>query len=290
MVRNSLQAAVLLASSLLIGLSACSSEATSIASSSTETFTMVVGMEANYAPFNWTGDTYDSEHSVAIKGQPGQYAYGYDVDVARYIAEYNDWNLNIVKTDWDSLIPFLQAGTINAILAGMTDTAEREQSIDFSAPYYQSELVLIAQNDNSAFADDSDFDLNGLSGMTLIAQRSTVEDDLIGEWESSFGVVHGAATDTFAIAAQLILNGSADAVPAEYPVAAAIVAATPGLKVVHFDQSLLSEEIRNGLSVSIGLKKNDPDHMEDGIANALSDLSQETRDQWMIDATERSQA
>lgn len=51
--------------------------------------------------------------------------------------------LVIVKTEWDGLLPALQSGKIDAIIAGMSPTAERRKEVDFSDPYYESQLVIV---------------------------------------------------------------------------------------------------------------------------------------------------
>lgn len=264
-----------------IGLASCGDSSSDV--------TLVIGMEANYSPFNWTEYSADNQYNYSIQGQTGQYAAGYDVDVARYIADYNDWNLEIQKMEWDNLIPSVNNGQINAILAGMTDTAEREESIDFSDIYYQSELVLITRKDDPDFADTDDFDLSDLAGLRLIAQTGTVEDDIIADWVDDYGVTHLPATSDYQTAITDLTQDVADAVPAEDSVARAIVLADPDdYQMVHFDQTVLSDDVREGFTVSIGLQKGDPDVIEDGINAALAALPDSVRSEWMQDAIERS--
>ena len=84
-----------------------------------------VGMEAAYAPFNWSQKD-DSNGGVAIKGSK-EYAAGYDVEIAKKIADGLDMELQIVKTDWDGLVPSLQSGAIDLVIAGMSPTEERKK-------------------------------------------------------------------------------------------------------------------------------------------------------------------
>ena len=110
--------------------------------------TLKVAMECAYEPFNWTDLGTPSAGAVAIyepNGQPavGRYANGYDVQIARYIAASLGMKLEIYALEWDSLIPAVQAGTVDAIVAGMSPTAERAKEIDFSSVYYSSNLVVI---------------------------------------------------------------------------------------------------------------------------------------------------
>ena len=104
-----------------------------------------VGMECAYAPFNWTDMSEPSIGAVAIssQGSEGMYANGYDVQIAQYIANKLGMKLEVYAITWDGLLPALQSGTVDAIIAGMSPTAEREEEIDFTDVYYSSNLVVI---------------------------------------------------------------------------------------------------------------------------------------------------
>lgn len=104
-----------------------------------------VGMECAYEPYNWTDMDGTSLGAVPISGEgkEGLYANGYDVQIAQYIANKLGTKLEIYSFEWDSLIPALESGAIDAIAAGMSPTAERAQQIDFSDTYYESNLVVI---------------------------------------------------------------------------------------------------------------------------------------------------
>ena len=141
-------------------------------------FTLVVGMEAAYPPFNWT-ENQKTDENVQIKGKNNEYAAGYDIKVAKFIAEDNNWNLEIVAMEWDSLITSLQSGTINAICAGMSNTEERRQSIDFSDPYYDSTLYLVTRKNDTRFDSQTNFDFQSdLNDVKLVTQSGTFEDDI----------------------------------------------------------------------------------------------------------------
>ena len=109
------------------------------------TGTLKVAMECAYAPFNWTDTGTPSLGAVAISGEgkDGLYANGYDVQIAQYIANKLGMKLEVYAIEWDGLIPALDAGTVDAIIAGMSPTAEREEQIDFTNVYYSSNLVVI---------------------------------------------------------------------------------------------------------------------------------------------------
>lgn len=111
------------------------------------TGTLKVAMECAYEPYNWTETSSDEKTlgAVAISGEgkDGLFANGYDVQIAQYVANKLGMKLEIYAEKWDSLIPALNAGTVDAIVAGMSPTAERKQEIDFTDTYYESNLVVI---------------------------------------------------------------------------------------------------------------------------------------------------
>lgn len=104
-----------------------------------------VGMECAYEPYNWTETASGTIGEVAISGEGKEnlFANGYDVQVAQYVANQLGLKLEIYALEWDSLLPAVQSGAIDAIVAGMSPTAERQKEIDFTATYYESNLVVI---------------------------------------------------------------------------------------------------------------------------------------------------
>ena len=111
----------------------------------TTTGTLKIGMECAYEPYNWTDTDGSSFGAVPIssEGQQGLYANGYDVQIAQYVANRLGLKLEIYAMEWDSLIPAVNSGAIDAIVAGMSPTAERSEQLDFTDTYYESNLVVI---------------------------------------------------------------------------------------------------------------------------------------------------
>ena len=133
---------------LALSLAACGSGSTTSttaaadASTGVEDGVLTIAMECAYAPYNWMqGD--DSNGAVPISNVPGSYANGYDVQIAQYVANRLGLKLEIYAMEWDSLIPAVNSGAIDAIVAGMSPTAERSEQIDFTDTYYESNLVVI---------------------------------------------------------------------------------------------------------------------------------------------------
>ncbi len=92
-----------------------------------------VGMDLRYPPF----ETQDSA------GTP----FGISVDVAKAFGEYLGRPVEIVDTNFASLIPALNAGEIDVIIASMSRTEERAQAIDFSEPYFYFKIISLVNRD-----------------------------------------------------------------------------------------------------------------------------------------------
>lgn len=128
-----------------------------------------VGMECNYAPYNWS-QTTDADGAVKISNVADMYANGYDVQVAKNIADNLGMELEIYAYEWDSLVPAVQAGTLDLIIAGMSPTAERKEKVDFTDIYWNSNLVVITRKDGSLTSATT---LADLDGKKIAAQSGT---------------------------------------------------------------------------------------------------------------------
>lgn len=248
---------------------------------------LYVGLECNYAPFNWT-ENAANDHTLPISNHAGSYADGYDIQIAKLLGEKTGKAVHIVQALWESLIPDLQSGSINCVIAGMTDTAERELSIDFTAEYYRSELVLVTKK---AIADAHASPITAsefgafVSAQQIESQNQTLTDEIIESVFVGYGAVHNTAVASFALAAVDVANGSAFAMTAEYPVAQSIIASNAGLGIVRLEQSVLGDSLKE-LGVSIGLKKGSG--LKDPLDAALKDIGQDQRNALMSAAVTRS--
>ena len=139
--------------------------------------TFKVGMECAYDPFNWT-QSNDANGAVPISGLAGTYANGYDVQIARQVANSLGMKLEIYQLEWEALLPAVQAGTIDGIVAGMSPTEERLKEIDFSVNYYQSNLVIVTRKDSkiAGFKSLAELDQKGIK---IAAQPGTFHLDAL---------------------------------------------------------------------------------------------------------------
>ena len=211
---------------------------------------LTVAMECAYAPYNWA-QTDDSNGAVPIKGSD-LYANGYDVMTAKAICEANGWQLEVVQLDWDSLIPAVQAGTIDAVIAGQSMTSERMESVDFAGPYLYATIVCLTKND-SAFASAQTID--DLGGGKCTSQSGTIW------YDSCLPQIEGAEIltpqETAPAMLMALASGTVDFVCTDMPTAQGALIAYPEFVILDFagsahDFEVSDEEVNIGVSVRKG--------------------------------------
>ena len=180
--------------------------------------TLKVGMECDYEPFNWTQNDA-SNGAVPISGSLNKYANGYDVQIAAQVASALHMKLEIYQYKWEALLPAVNSGAITAIIAGMSPTEERLQEIDFSANYYQSNLVVISRKGNKLLQCKSLAEIDQ-KGVKIAAQPGTFHLDALKEQTKNLTVIDNL--EDF-IAMRIALEaGSIDGYIAEEPTALTI--------------------------------------------------------------------
>lgn len=267
----------LLSLTSLLLLVACSTQTTT--SSGNEPF--VVGMECGYAPFNWLQSNQD-EDSVFVESSNG-YCKGYDVTVAKHIADELDRPLIIKVVSWEGLIPALNSNSIDAIIAGMSYRPDRAEQVAFSDPYYFSDYVLIVPKDSPFVSATS---LDDFKGAKIVGQLGTNYDTIIDQMTE---VDHLPALNSYPLIVNALNTGAADGAPAEKPTAESIIATNPNLTYVEFEEGLgFTQDEEVTTEVSIALRKQDTQLLEE-INTILNNLDQNQRDTWMKQAIESPQ-
>lgn len=212
---------------------------------------LTVAMECAYAPYNWAQPD-DANGAVPIKDSAGLYANGYDVMMAQKLCEANGWELEVVQLDWDSLIPAVMAGTVDAVIAGQSMTAERMESVDFAGPYLYATIVCLAKQGNEYASAEGKSDL---SGATATSQIGTVWYDIcLPQIE---GVNITTASETAPAMLMALESGTVDIVCTDMPTAQGALLAYPDLVLLDFadsgdDFEVSDEEINIGISVRKG--------------------------------------
>lgn len=236
-----------------------------------------VAMECGYAPYNWTQPD-DSNGAVPISGSP-DFAYGYDVMMAKLIAEKLGYELEIVKLDWDSLVPAVQSGTVDCVIAGQSITSERMEMVDFTTPYYYASIISLVKADGP-YAEATD--VAGLAGATATSQQNTV-------W---YNVCLPQVPDANILPAQesapamlVALNsGKCDLVVTDMPTGKAALVAYPDFKLLDFagtdGEFQVSEE---EINIGISLKKGNAE-LKAAIDGVLSEMTSDDFDKMMDEA------
>jgi len=225
--------------------------------------TFKVGMECAYAPFNWT-QSDDSDGAVKIEGT-SEYAGGYDVEIAKKIADGLGKKLVIVKTEWTGLVPALTSGTIDAIIAGMSPTAERKETIDFTNNYYKSVLVMVVMK-GGAF--DKATSIQDFTGAKITAQLNTFHYSVI---DQITGVNKQPAMDSFPAMRVALESGVIDGYISERPEGVSAAAANDKFAMVEFTDGFVTSP--DDTSIAVGIAKGSA--MTSKINDILAGISEE---------------
>lgn len=235
-----------------------------------------VGMEAAYAPFNWTQND-DANGAVPIDGSK-QYANGYDVQIAKKIAKAQGKKLLVVKTKWDGLIPALTSGKIDMIVAGMSPTAERKKEIAFTDSYYDSKPVIVVAKDgpyaNATSLDDfKEAKLTGQQGVYLY--------DLIDQIS---GAEKETAMGDFNQMRQALSSNVIDGYISERPEAMSATTANDNFKMIAFEDGKGFKTSESDTALSIGLRKDDTTTLSQ-VNQVLAGISEDERLKLMDEMT-----
>ena len=246
--RTSRILALVLTAVLVLSLSA---SAFADVASGVEDGVLTVAMECAYAPYNWAQPD-DSNGAVPIKGSANLYANGYDVMMAKKLCEANGWELEVVQLDWDSLIPAIQAGVVDAVIAGQSMTSERMEAVDFAGPYLYATIVCVTR-EGSQFASATG--KSQLSGGRATSQTGTIW------YDSCLPQIDGAIVQTAAETAPAMLmaleTGAVDFICTDMPTAQGAVIAYDDMVILDFagtddDFEVSDEDINIGISIMKG--------------------------------------
>lgn len=236
-----------------------------------------IANECGYAPYNWSQPD-DSNDSVAIE-DTDEYTNGYDVMIAKKICDAYGWKLKVNRFDWDSLIPAVQSGQVDAIIAGQSMTEERAKEVDFAGPYLYATVVVLTKQDSN-FADAKG--ISDLSGGKCTSQMGTIW------YDNCLPQINGAKIQEASESAPAMLmaleTGAVDFVCTDMPTAQGAIAAYPDMKILDFsegsdDFKVSDEEVNIGISV---MKDNTA--LKDEINAVLATMKKDDMDDIMADA------
>ena len=250
--RNILRNFILTVMALVIGLmvfTGCQSQQET--NGENQTKVLRVGMECAYAPYNWA-QADDSNGAVPISGS-SEYAYGYDVMMAKFLAEKLGYELEIYQIDWDSLPVALQSNKIDCVIAGQSITSERLETVDFTTPYYYASIVGLTKTD-SKYANATG--ISDLEGATCTSQINTVWYDTCLPQIKNANIL-----PAMEVASQMLValdSGKTELVVTDMPTAMAATKVYDDFTILDFTNSetdnfeVSDEEINIGISVRKG--------------------------------------
>lgn len=236
-----------------------------------------VAMECGYAPYNWTQPD-DSNGAVPISSS-SDYAYGYDVMMAKKIADELGYELEIVKLDWDSLVPAVQSGQVDCVIAGQSITAERQQMVDFTEPYYYASIVTLVKTDGD-FAEAKS--VEDLKGVTCTSQQNTIWYDSCLPQIPDGNVLPAQESAPAMLVA--LESGKCDAVVTDMPTAKAALVAYPDLTLLDFSGTDGEFEVsEEDINIGISLKKGNTE-LKDAINEVLGEMTEDDYNEMMDEA------
>lgn len=279
--------ALAMAAVMMLGVAACSKPAEEAPADTTTTEAAVspavkdgvltVAMECAYAPYNWS-QADDSNGAVPIKDS-NEYANGYDVMMAKKICEANGWELEVVRLDWDSLVPAVQTGQIDAVIAGQSMTPERMEQVDFAGPYLYATIVCLAL-EGSQYAAATN--INDLAGGKCTSQLGTIW------YDTCLPQIEGAQIQPAKESAPAMLmaleTGDVDFVCTDMPTAQAATLAYPDMVLLDFAGSEADFTVdESDINIGISLMKGDT-VLKDAIDAVLAPMGADAFNAMMADA------
>lgn len=239
--------------------------------------TLRVAMECAYAPYNWTQP--DDANGAAPIADSNEFAYGYDVMMAKKIAESLEYDLEIVRLDWDSLIPAVTTGQVDCVIAGQSITSERLQVVDFTEPYYYATIVTLVKEgskyENAASVAD-------LAGATATSQMNTI-------WYTNClpqipeGNIQPAQESAPAMLVALS-SGRCDIVVTDKPTGQAALIAYPDFKMLDFTGTDGAFEVpQEDINIGISLQKGNTE-LKDAINGVLATMTEDDYNKMMEEA------
>ena len=276
-----------LAAALAAGMAGCGGSASSAGSAASaasnvpdgdgDPSTLTVAMECAYAPYNWT-QTDDSNGAVQIRNS-SDYAYGYDVMMAKKIGEALGQEVQIVKLDWDSLVPAVQSGDVDCVIAGQSITSKRAEQVDFSDPYYYASIITLTKKD-SPYASAAG--VADLAGATCTSQLGTIWYDICLPQIPDANILPAQETAPAMLVA--LDSGAVDLVVTDRPTGQAALVAYPDFTLLDFgggesDFAVSEEEINIGISMKKGNTA-----LRDAINEVLSTMTTDDYNAMMEEA------
>ena len=264
---------LLLSLAMALALCACGSQSSSdgaqtsvSGSTGVEDGVLTVGMECTYAPYNWT-QTDDSNGAVPIVNNPGSYANGYDVMIAQRICDTYGWKLEVQAIEWDGLIPALNAGTIDAVIAGQSMTTSRMEQVDMAGPYFYASIVCVAKKDSEQAKAKGISELTG----TCTAQSGTIwYTDCLPQVEGAQIMAQSESAPAMIMAVE---SGTVDFICTDMPTAMGACSTYSDLAILDFSDTEDNFKVDEGqINIGISVVKGNTE-LKDAMDKVLAPLN-----------------
>ena len=237
---------------------------------------LTIAMECAYAPYNWT-QADDSNGAVPIK-DTNEYVNGYDIMIAKKICAANNWELEVIRLDWDSLVPAVQTGKVDAVIAGQSMTEDRMQQVDFAGPYIYATIVCMAKQD-SQYANATS--LAELAGGKCTSQLGTIW------YNTCLPQIKDAQIQTAQETAPSMLmaleTGAVDFICTDMPTAQGALLAYSDLKIIDLPDDAFDVD-EGDINIGISVKKGNTE-LKDMINKALEGMNADDFNSIMAEAT-----
>ena len=245
--------AMLLALVMALSLVACGEKANDgKTDNDTAKTELVLGTSADYAPFEFM---YPDDSGEMVYG-------GIDVSVAKYIADEMGLTLKVENMGFDYLLPSLDKGDFDIVLAAMEATPDRLENADFSDPYYTDVPPAILVKADKA---DQYKTLADLSGKSVGAQTATTKLDMVNEME---GVTPVALQSVLDLVNELVYD-KVDAILVDGGVAKQYAEANPDLVIAD-----ASAELGEPAPYCVAVQKGDPKGLLPAINAAIAKMNE----------------
>ena len=238
-----------------------------------------IGMECDYAPNNWE-EKKESSYNMPLVNNPGFYAEGYDLQIAKHVADDLNANLEVHKIAWGDLPKALDEGRIDAIFSGMLDTTARKEFALFTDPYdiAKTEYTIVI-NTASKYAGAKT--LNDFAGAKFVAQKASLLDDAIDQMP---GVVHMPPVESVPEMLDAVIGGEADGTVINLDTGRSYEASYNNLRVIRFPEGQGFKLDFNGICA--GVRKGDT-KLQEEINASINRLSKKDRQKIMDQAIAR---
>ncbi len=265
---------VLMALTMVLALAACGGQKTPPPATGDQTTpddgqkkTLRVAMECAYAPYNWTQPTNENG-ALPISGS-NEFANGYDVMMAKLLAEKLGYNLEIVRMDWDSIVPAVQSGKVDLGICGQSTTPDRREKVDFTEPYYYATIAVLTMEGSKY---EKATKVADLANAKVTSQKETIWNDVCVPQIENADLLPGQKDAPSMLVA--LTSGRVDIVVTDQPTGQSAVVTDPKVKMLEFEGEGAFKVSKDDINIGISLKQGRTDLLDE-LNSVLTTMTEE---------------